>query len=83
VRALPLADRCWGQRAIQSGIQGTITDTGGGLVPEAKVTSPIRDREAAGGHSQPPEGFLQISGLPPGKYTACRGRENWLQEEAA
>jgi len=54
---------------FKAGIQGTITDTAGGLVPEAKViltnteTAKTQEVTASG------EGFYRFTGLPPGKYT--------------
>src|ERR1700730_16576142 len=53
---------------FKAGVQGTVTDTSGGLVPEAKVTltnsetGKMQETIASG------EGFYRISGLSPVKY---------------
>jgi hypothetical protein len=56
------------QAQFRAGIQGTISDTAGALVPDAKVT--LRDTET--GRLQETtssaEGFYRISGLSPGRY---------------
>src|SRR5689334_5372907 len=53
---------------FRAGVQGTISDSSGALVPEAKVT--LKDLET--GKTQETnssgEGFYRISGLAPGKY---------------
>jgi hypothetical protein len=56
------------QAQFKAGIQGTVTDSTGALVPDAKIT--LTDTET--GKSQEvtssSEGFYRISGLAPGKY---------------
>src|ERR1041385_1058792 len=53
---------------FRAGVQGTISDSNGALVPDAKVT--LKDLET--GKTQETnssgEGFYRISGLAPGKY---------------
>src|SRR5689334_11397448 len=53
---------------FRAGVQGTISDSSGALVPDAKVT--LKDLET--GKTQETnssgEGFYRISGLAPGKY---------------
>src|SRR5690349_20350849 len=53
---------------FRAGVQGTISDSNGALVPDAKVT--LKDVET--GKTQETnssgEGFYRISGLAPGKY---------------
>jgi hypothetical protein len=53
---------------FRAGVQGTISDSNGALVPDAKVT--LKDLET--GRTQETnssgEGFYRISGLAPGKY---------------
>jgi hypothetical protein len=53
---------------FKAGIQGTVTDTNGGLVPEAKIT--LNDTETGKTEevTSSAEGFYRISGLAPGKY---------------
>jgi hypothetical protein len=54
---------------FKAGVQGTVTDTTGGLVPEAKVT--LTNNETGKGQETTTsgEGFYRIGGLAPGKYT--------------
>ncbi len=56
------------QAQFRAGIQGTVSDSNGALVPEAKVT--LKDTET--GRTQEAttstEGFYRILGLAPGKY---------------
>jgi hypothetical protein len=54
---------------FKAGIQGTVTDTAGGLVPEAKVTLTNAETAKAQEVTSNSEGFYRISNLPPGKYT--------------
>ena len=53
---------------FKAGIQGTVTDTSGGLVPEAKLTLTNIETGRAQETTASTEGFYRISGLPPGKY---------------
>src|SRR5512132_2974764 len=54
---------------FKAGVQGTVTDTGGGLVPDAKVTLTNTETAKTQETTTNAEGFYSISGLPPGKYT--------------
>ncbi len=54
---------------FKAGIQGTVTDTSGGLVPDAKVTLTSAETAKAQEVTTNSEGFYRISNLPPGKYT--------------
>src|SRR5712691_7097591 len=53
---------------FKAGIQGTVTDTSGGLVPEAKVTLTNTETGKTQETTGSSEGFYRISGLSPGKY---------------
>jgi hypothetical protein len=53
---------------FKAGIQGTITDTAGGLVPEAKVTLVNTETGKAQETTASSEGFYRLSGLAPAKY---------------
>jgi hypothetical protein len=53
---------------FKAGIQGTVTDTTGGLVPEAKVTLTNTETGKTQETTASGEGFYRISGLSPGKY---------------
>lgn len=53
---------------FKAGVQGTVTDSSGGLIPDAKITLTDTEtgsiKEAVSGD----EGFFRILGLAPGKY---------------
>jgi hypothetical protein len=53
---------------FKAGIQGTVTDSGGGLVPEAKVTLTNTETGKTQETTSSGEGFYKLSGLAPGKY---------------
>src|ERR1700738_155261 len=53
---------------FKAGIQGTVTDTTGGLVPEAKITLLNTETGKTQETLASSEGFYRISGLAPGKY---------------
>ena len=57
------------QAQFKAGIQGTIKDTSGGLVPEAKVTLTSKETGKTQEATASGEGFYRLSGLAPGKYT--------------
>jgi hypothetical protein len=52
-----------------AGLQGTITDPNGAVVPEAKVTLTSQETGAVHAVSTTGEGVYSISGLGPGSYT--------------
>ena len=56
------------QAQFRAGIQGTISDSSGALVPEAKVT--LKDLETGKIQevTSSDEGFYRILGLAPGRY---------------
>nr|ADC36138.1 Cna B domain-containing protein [uncultured bacterium 253] len=54
---------------FKAGIQGTVLDSTGGLVPEAAVTLSNTETGKTQETMTSAEGFYRISGLPPGKYT--------------
>src|SRR5258708_1724036 len=56
------------QAQFKAGIQGTVTDTSGGLVPEAKITLTNTETGKTQETSSTGEGFYRLSGLPPRKY---------------
>lgn len=53
---------------FKAGIQGTVTDSGGGLVPEAKVTLLNTETGKTQETTTSAEGFYRLAGLPPAKY---------------
>ncbi|HKO42527.1 MAG TPA: TonB-dependent receptor [Pyrinomonadaceae bacterium] len=54
---------------FKAGVQGTVTDTSGGLVPEAKVTLTSTETGRPQETTSNSEGFYRISNLAPGTYT--------------
>lgn len=64
VSAVPIV-----QAQFKAGIQGTVTDTTGGLVPEAKVTLTNNETSRSQDVIASGDGFYRFSGLPPGEYT--------------
>jgi hypothetical protein len=62
---------------FKASIQGTVTDSTGGLVPGVKITL----TDAATGKTQETqtndEGFYRISGLAPGKYSVVAERQGY------
>src|SRR3982075_678738 len=53
---------------FKAGIQGTVTDTAGGLVPEAKITLVNTETGKTQETTASGEGFYRLSGLAPAKY---------------
>jgi hypothetical protein len=54
---------------FKAGIQGTVTDSTGGLVPDAKITLTNTETGKSQETTTNAEGFYRISSLAPGKYT--------------
>jgi len=53
---------------FKAGIQGTVTDSGGGLVPDAKITLLNTETAKTQETTTGAEGFYRFSGLAPAKY---------------
>ena len=53
---------------FKAGVQGTISDSAGGLVPDAKITLKNTETSVTQEVTSNGEGFYRISGLAPGKY---------------
>jgi hypothetical protein len=53
---------------FKAGLQGTVTDTTGGLVPEAKITLTNTETGKTQETTASAEGFYRISGLAPARY---------------
>src|ERR1043165_5601096 len=62
---------------FKASIQGTITDSTGGLVPGVKVTLTNPATNKSQDVSTNDEGFYRISGLAPGKYTVVAEKEGY------
>src|SRR5688500_5288352 len=56
------------QAQFKAGIQGTVTDSTGGLVPEAKITLTNKETGDTQEVTSSADGFYRITGLAPGKY---------------
>ena len=56
------------QAQFKAGIQGTVSDTSGGLVPDAKITLKNTETGKTQEVTSSAEGFYRVSGLAPGKY---------------
>ena len=53
---------------FKAGVQGTVTDASGGLIPEAKVTLNDTENGQSKEATSNADGFYRIAGLAPGKY---------------
>jgi carboxypeptidase family protein/TonB-dependent receptor-like protein len=63
-----LAAMMTAQAQFRASIQGTISDSSGALVPDAKVTLKDLETSKVQETTSSAEGFYRISGLAPGKY---------------
>lgn len=54
---------------FKAGIQGTVTDSSGGLIPDAKITLTDSENGTVKEATSSEEGFYRIAGLAPGKYS--------------
>src|SRR5438128_9560960 len=75
---LALAATANGQ--FKASIQGTIKDTAGGLVPEAKITLTNTETGKTQETTSTSEGFYRLSGLPPGKYRLTAEKAGYKQK---
>jgi outer membrane receptor protein involved in Fe transport len=57
------------QAQFKAGVQGTVTDSSGGLVPEAQVTLTNNETSKSQSTTASGDGFYRILGLPAGSYT--------------
>lgn len=65
---------------FKAGIQGTVTDTAGGLVPEAKITLVNTETGKAQETTASNEGFYRLSGLAPAKYKLTVEKAGYKQK---
>ena len=65
---------------FKAGIQGTVTDSGGGLVPEAKMTLTNKETGKTQDTTTSSDGFYQISGLAPGQYKLTVEKSGYKQK---
>ena len=67
-----------------SGIEGTITDSTGAVIPSAEVVVTNQDTQVKQSATSNAQGFVQILHLPPGRYTAsvkAPGFTTWEQKD--
>jgi len=65
---------------FKAGIQGTVTDANGGLVPEAKITIANSETGKTQEATSGAEGFYRISGLAPGQYKLTVEKAGYKQK---
>src|SRR6266436_6201694 len=65
---------------FKAGIQGTVTDTTGGLIPEAKITLVNTETGKAQETTTSNEGFYRLSGLAPAKYKLTVEKAGYKQK---
>src|SRR5437660_2350298 len=65
---------------FKAGIQGTVSDTSGGLVPEAKITLTNTETGKTQETTSSSEGFYRVSGLAPGKYKLTVEKTGYKQK---
>ncbi|HEV8140243.1 MAG TPA: carboxypeptidase regulatory-like domain-containing protein [Pyrinomonadaceae bacterium] len=65
---------------FKAGLQGTITDTSGALVPQAKVTLVNNETGKTQETTSSDEGFYRLSGLAPGKYKLTIEKTGYKQK---
>jgi outer membrane receptor protein involved in Fe transport len=68
------------QAQFKAAIQGTVTDTSGGLVPEAKITLTNTETAKTQETTSSGEGFYRLSGLAPGKYKLAVEKTGYKQK---
>ena len=54
---------------FRGAVEGTVQDTSGGVIPQAKVTLTNNETQRSLSTISSPEGFYRFSGLPPSTYT--------------
>lgn len=65
---------------FKAGIQGTVSDSAGGLLPGAKVTLTNTETGRSQETTSSDEGFYRLSGLAPGKYKLVIEKEGYKQK---
>jgi carboxypeptidase family protein/TonB-dependent receptor-like protein len=64
---------------FKAGIQGTVTDTSGGVVPDATLTLTNAETGKKQAAISNDEGFYRFSGLAPGKYSMKVEKTGYMQ----
>ncbi len=65
---------------FKAGVQGTITDSAGAIVPDATVTLINRETNQTQQTKSSGEGFYRFSGLAPGRYTVTVEKESFKKQ---
>ncbi len=68
------------QAQFKAGIQGTVTDSGGGLVPETKITLTNNETGQSQTTTANSEGFYRVTGLQPGTYTLSAEKSGFKRQ---
>jgi len=68
------------QAQFKAGIQGTVTDSTGGLVPEAKITLTSKETAKTQETTSSSEGFYRLSSLAPGQYKLTVEKSGYKQK---
>jgi hypothetical protein len=68
------------QAQFTAGIQGTVTDSTGGLVPDVKITLTNTATGQAQTTTANNEGFYRITGLSPGSYTLAAEKDGFKKQ---
>ncbi len=65
---------------FKAGIQGTVTDASGGLIPEAKLTLVNTETGKTQETTSSADGFYKLAGLPPAKYKLTVEKAGYKQK---
>ncbi len=65
---------------FRAGIQGTVTDTSGGLIPDASVTVTNKETSKEEKVTTSNEGFYRVSSLAPGIYTVSAEKTGYKKK---
>jgi hypothetical protein len=68
---------------FKAGLQGTVTETAGAVVPGATVNITSLETGRTQTTTTSAEGFYRVSGLPPGRYQVTVEREGFKKKELA
>ena len=68
------------QAQFKASIQGTVTDSSGGLVPETKITLTNNETGQSQTTTASSEGFYRFTGLPPGTYTLTAEKSGFKRQ---
>jgi len=65
---------------FRASIQGTVSDTSGGLIPDATVTVTNKETGKEEKATTSNEGFYRVAGLPPGNYTVSAEKSGYKKK---